>query len=249
MTVEVIAEIGSNWNGDMGVLNQLAEVAARAGAATVKVQHYPDQLGPCPFTPAQLATAKGLIRAWDVGFLASVFDQRTLDDYRTVCKPARVKIASPELTKDDLLAELGGLEVLLSTGASNLRQVRHATSLLNRVDATSVTLLHCVSAYPAPPDHMNLRAMVTLTGLATSVGLSDHTMHPYAAPVAAVALGATVIEKHLTLSRDGDGPDHPYALEPDEFTNMVDAIRLTESMLGDGLKRVMPSEDPHDRRA
>lgn len=245
MTVEVIAEIGSNWQGDLKVLGHLSEAAAQAGADTVKVQHYMPELGPHPFTPTLLAGAKGVVESHGLKFLASVFDLRTLQEYRDACQPTRVKIASPELTHDHLLRELGGLEVLLSTGASGWRLVEHAMEVV----PTPLTLLHCVSAYPAPPEEMNVSVISDLLEISgCPVGLSDHTLDPATAPVMAVALGATVIEKHMTLDRTLDGPDQSYALEPDEFAFMVEKVRLAAIMVGDGEKRPMPSEDVSARR-
>lgn len=248
MTVEVVAEVGSNWNGNLRTLDKLAIEVASAGADTLKVQHYPPALGPHPFTKLQLRQARQIAHSHGLKFLASVFDQRTLDEYLDVCDPDRVKIASPELTRDDLLEQLPPLVVLLSTGMSTLEQIDHANEILDG-DADSLVLLHCVSAYPAPPREMNLRVLKAMKArYGHPVGLSDHSLNPTVAPTAAVALGAILVEKHLTLSRDQKGPDHAYALGPAGFADMVSAVRACDRMLGSGKKRVMPSEDPTDRR-
>ncbi len=249
MSVEIIAEIGSNWNGDQDEAEDLFEAAAKCGADTVKFQHYPDdRYGPHPMSLDDLDLFDDFARQMGVGFLCSVFDEKTLNEYIEGCSPTRVKIASPELTDHRLLGACAdaGLDIILSTGMSTEQQISEAVQLIEDKGA-KVTLLHCVSSYPAPPQEMNLRAMRRLSRYGP-VGLSDHTLDPVVAPVMAVALGATIIEKHFTLNTAQAGPDHSYAMSPEWFTWMVDAVRMAEQMLGDGRKRVMPSEDPMDRR-
>jgi N,N'-diacetyllegionaminate synthase len=247
--VELVAEVGSNHNGDAYTAAELIRVAAKAGASTVKFQHYPDgRYGPNAMPKKWLRVLNEFASVTGVGFLCSVFDQRTLEDYLTECAPTSVKIASPELTDHELLRACAnaGLHIILSTGMSTEEQIAAAVSVIEDYRGR-VTLLHCVSSYPSPPEEMNLRAMWRLKRYG-KIGLSDHTLDPVVAPVTAVALGATMIEKHFTLNRSQDGPDHSYAVDPAGFKAMVDAVRLCESMLGDGVKRVMPSEDPTDRR-
>ncbi len=249
MSVEIIAEIGSNWNGDQDTAEDMFETAAKCGADTVKFQHYPDdRYGPHPMSLDDLDLFDDFARQMGVGFLCSVFDERTLNEYIEGCSPTRVKIASPELTDHKLLGACAdaGLDIILSTGMSTEHQIVDAVHVIESKGA-KVTLLHCVSSYPAPPVEMNLRAMRRLSRYGP-VGLSDHTLDPVVAPIMAVALGATIIEKHFTLDKEQEGPDHFYAVDPKGFKQMVDAVRLAEAMLGDGRKRVMPSEDPTDRR-
>lgn len=249
MSVEVVAEIGSNWNGNYQTAEMIIAEAAICGADTVKFQHYPDErYGPHVLSRDDLIDFSDKAVSHGMRFLCSVFNLRTLRDYVDAVTPTRVKIASPELTDHDLLRACGesGLEVILSTGMSTKDQVFEALNVLYDVDAT-VTLLHCTSSYPAPPDEMNLKAMKTLSSIA-SFGLSDHSLDPTIAPVVATALGASMIEKHFTLNRFDQGPDHGYSLDPPYFAAMVAHIRCAEQMLGDGDKRVMPSEDPTDRR-
>ncbi len=249
MSVELIAEFGSNWNGDQDIAEDMFDSAASCGADTVKFQHYPDdRYGPHPMSVDDLELFDDFAHQFGVNFLCSVFDGKTLNEYLEACGPTRVKIASPELTDHKLLAACAeaGLHIILSTGMSTEHQISEAVQLVEDKGA-KVTLLHCVSSYPAPPTEMNLKAMRRLSRYGP-VGLSDHTLDPVVAPVAAVALGATVIEKHFTLDKTQEGPDHSYAVDPDGFKQMVDAVRLSEVMLGDGRKRVMPSEDPTDRR-
>jgi len=178
-----------------------------------------------------------------------------------------LKIASPELNHIPLLAEIASyrLPVYLSSGVSTLGDIEEALQILSDVP---VTLLHCVTAYPAPPEDYNLlllRAMATLLGVA--VGVSDHTLDPVLVPVLAVTQGAAAIEKHITLSRRSDGLDDPVALEPADFARMVREVRSAEkdlkagraaeleaeleiaygadrvrTVLGNGIKRLAPSE-------
>ncbi len=150
-----------------------------------------------------------------------------------------------------------GLPLIISTGAMAQPQVDVLSWWLGGMGIfQGVALLHCVSAYPADPDELNLRAIremqsryePRLSAQFSAVGFSDHTSE-IDVPALAVAAGACVIEKHLTLDRSWTGPDHSFALEPDDFTSMVRNVRSVETMLGDGVKRVQPSEDPTDRRA
>ncbi len=250
MSVEIIAEIGSNWNGDQDTAEDMFDSAAACGADTVKFQHYPDdRYGPHVMSVGDLELFDDFSHQFGVNFLCSVFDERTLNEYLEACVPTRVKIASPELTDHKLLTACAeaGLHIILSTGMSTEHQIVEAVHVIEDKGA-KVTLLHCVSSYPAPPEEMNLRAMRRLSRYGP-VGLSDHTLDTVVAPVMAAALGATIIEKHFTLDRSQEGPDHSYAVDPEGFRQMAAAVRLAEVMLGDGRKRVMPSEDPTDRRA
>jgi len=156
---------------------------------------------------------------------------------------AAFKVASGEITNLFLLRELvsRGKPVFLSSGMSTLGEVDAALRVL-RAGGIQTTVLHCTSAYPAPVEDVNLRALQTIRDvLDVPVGYSDHTIS-IAVPVAAVALGAVVIEKHLTLDRSLPGPDHAASLEPADFARMVSAIRETGLAMGDGVKQPKPSE-------
>jgi N-acetylneuraminate synthase len=139
--------------------------------------------------------------------------------------------------------------IILSTGAHHLEEVAEAVSVLEEQAVSDLILLHCVSGYPTPLDQINVRVVETLRerfGVAT--GISDHTLDPTTAAVAAVSLGASVVEKHFTLDKSMPGPDHGFALEPDELDEMVTAIRKTERALGDGVKRLAEAEkELHDK--
>lgn len=254
VSVEIVAEVGSNHNGNGYIAMQLIDAAAKAGADTVKFQHYPDErYGPHVMPKHWLSMLNGHAKARNIGFLCSVFDLQTLEEYVEECDPSRVKIASPELTDHTLLRACvdADLQIILSTGMSTYEEISDAMRIAGRRaarDRNALTLLHCLSSYPASPEELNLYAMGSFRALARKVGLSDHTLDPVVAPVVATALGASIIEKHFTLDRNQAGPDHSYALDPESFKQMVDAVRLAEVMLGDGVKRVMPSEDPTARR-
>ncbi len=247
--VEIVAEVGSNHNGDWVTAMDLISTAKDAGADTIKFQHYPpERYGPHPMKVESLSKLQAAAKLVGIGFLCSVFDQQTLEDYLTECAPTRVKIASPELTDHDLLRACAdaGLDIVLSTGMSTEEQIAESVAIIEDLGA-KVTLLHCVSSYPAPDFEMNLRAMRRLSRYGP-VGLSDHSLDPVVAPVMAVALGAVMVEKHFTLDPNQEGPDHRYALGLLDFEAMTAAVYVAEQMLGDGRKRVMPSEDPTDRR-
>jgi len=155
----------------------------------------------------------------------------------------RWKIASGCLTRRPILEAVRdtGLPIILSTGMATITEIAQAEQILWDDD---LTLLHCTSAYPCPIEDVNLRAMLELRDtFRTPVGYSDHTLGITVA-IAAAAMGASVIEKHLTLDRTAAGPDHASSIEPHDFRIMVSAIRTVEEALGDGVKRIMPSEMP-----
>ena len=185
-------------------------------------------------------------RASDRGleFMATAFsvaDARAVDPYVRLHKTA-----SYELNHLRLLEYLAatGKPLLMSTGAATYADIQRAVDLFRASSAAPLALLQCTAAYPAPPEAANLRAIPALAEMfGVPVGLSDHSADPVAAPAAAVALGARVVEKHFTLDRTLPGPDHAYAVEPDELAAMVRAIRLVEKMRGTGEKEVQPAEE------
>lgn len=262
----VIAEAGVNHNGDLALAHQLIEVAARSGADAVKFQTFDPALlvsEHAKTTPYQrerggaddqqslLAALTLPTEAWGelrdhadnlgLSFLSTPFD---LGSARLLAElgVAAIKTSSGELTNTPFLraiAELG-LPMLISTGMGDEDEVAIAVEATKA--APAVTLLHCVSAYPAPVGEANLNVIPALAARhGVPVGWSDHTLGTTTA-VAAVALGATVLEKHVTTDRTLTGPDHAASLEPDELTEYVSAVRDAWSALGDGLKRRMPSE-------
>jgi sialic acid synthase SpsE len=187
-------------------------------------------------------------RAAGVEFLSAPFDLERLALLHRLDVGA-IKIASGDLTYDDLLraAARTGRPILLSTGMSYLEEIEHAVSVLRGEGNEQIVLLHCVTSYPTPLENANIRAIQTLAEkFRLPVGLSDHSAG-LAAPLAAVAMGACVIERHFTLSRTLPGPDHSYAMEPSEFRAMMEEVRRMELALGSGRKEPH-GEETNERR-
>lgn len=269
--VYIIAEAGVNHNGDVERACEMVEVAARAGADAVKFQtfdaaslvsrHAPKadyqlattaadesqqaMLAKLQLDAAAHARLAGHCAQLGIDFLSSPFDDASLDFLLGMDLPL-LKIPSGEITNLPFLRRIGaaGKPVILSTGMSRLGEVEEALEILVAAGTPreKVTVLHCNTEYPTPYADVNLRAMNTLAeALGVAVGYSDHTLGIEVA-IAAVARGATVIEKHFTLDRDLPGPDHRASLEPAELAAMVSAIRHVEAALGSPLKRPSPSE-------
>lgn len=256
----VIAEAGINHNGDVDRAHTLIDAAVAVGADAVKFQTFrADELGSPHLARYELpATAWPDLAAHAaqrrILFFSTPFDVESVDllDPLVPC----FKIASGEIVNLPLLRHVAskGKPVILSTGMATLDEILAAEMALYTPGDSQINdgliALHCVSAYPAPVTETNLRAMQSLVGLfgRSHVGLSDHSLSAVI-PAAAVALGAVVIEKHLTLDTKLDGPDHAMSLDVPRFAEMVRNIREVESALGDGVKRVMPSEEETKRRA
>jgi sialic acid synthase SpsE len=186
---------------------------------------------------ASHAVARGIM------FLSTPDEEESADFLETLGVPL-FKIGSAEVTNLPFLRHVGVKRkpVILSTGMATLGEVERAVDVLESAGVSDLVLLHCVSSYPSDPHESNLRAIATLSAaFGHPVGFSDHTLGSEAA-LAAVALGACVLEKHLTLSVELEGPDHRASLEPHEFAHLVDAVRLVESALGDGRKRPTAAE-------
>lgn len=264
----VIAEAGANHDRDLDTARRLIDVAVAAGADAVKFQTYTgsdlystktprfEYLGALGDRPVhELLDDLALPREWqpilqqharDAGieFLSSPFDRRAVDELDEL-GVAAMKVASFEIVDLGLLAHIGSKRrpVILSTGMASLGEIEQALDTLTGAGATDVCLLQCASLYPAPPPIMNLRAISTMkAAFARPVGLSDHTLGIHVAP-AAVALGASIVEKHFTLDRTSPGPDHPFAVEPSELTSMISYIRDIEAALGDGQKHGPSAEE------
>lgn len=246
----IIAEVGINHGGSDVMAHRLIEAAKEAGADVCKFQMFRTNAlikrrGP----QAGFLTAYEFSpRTWqslakhcaDIGitFMASVFDDASADDYFGM-RPAAVKIGSGELHDLPLIRHVAAEHVpmILSTGMATMQEVKAAVEIVKG----PLALLHCVSAYPAPQEQANLRAMDALRAFRVPVGYSDHT-EGHAVALAAVARGACILEKHLTLDRSLPGPDHQASMEPKDFGVLVAGVRQLETVLGDGVKRVMPSE-------
>jgi N,N'-diacetyllegionaminate synthase len=270
--VFIIAEAGVNHNGSLDLALQLADAAKAAGADAVKFQTFQAELlavRSAHKAPYQERTTKSeesqfemlqrleldvtaherLVdhcREIGIQFLSSPFDTQSADLLATINVPL-YKVPSGEITNLPFLRHLAskGRPLILSTGMSTLGEVEEAVHVLQAAGVTQLTLMHCVTEYPAPYAEVNLRAMHTLKlAFGLPVGYSDHTPGIDIA-VAAVALGAEVIEKHLTLDCALPGPDHSASLEPAEFQRMVAAIRNVEAALGTGVKAPAPCELPN----
>lgn len=266
-SVFIIAEAGVNHNGDIEIAKRLVDEAALAGADAVKFQTFKaeslvckdarkadyqmttteqsesqfDMLKKLELTPEmhehlmKYCTQKGIM------FLSTPFDIDSIH-YLVNCGINILKVPSGEITNYPYLREIGkaGKRVILSSGMSTLKEVQEAVNVLKNHGSEEITVLHCNTEYPTLYKDVNLQAMVTIRNeLDVAVGYSDHTQG-IEVPIAAAALGASVIEKHFTLDRNMEGPDHRASLEPLELQAMVRAIRNIEQALGDGRK--IPSE-------
>lgn len=264
--VYVIAEIGINHNGDINIAKKLIDVAVDAGCQAVKFQkrtpaicvpeEQKSQMRETPWGMMtyleykertefgrteydeidRYCTAKG------IDWFASPWDVPSLD-FLLAFKPVCIKIASASLTDDDLISRLNdsGTPTILSTGMSTMDEIRHAVSLFTKAP---LALAHATSTYPCPPSELNLRMMGTLeTTFDVPIGYSGHETG-LATTLAAVAMGATFIERHITLDRSMWGTDHAASVEPGGLERLVRDIRNIELSFGDGIKRVYDSEVP-----
>jgi N-acetylneuraminate synthase len=271
MKTLIIAEAGVNHNGDINLAKQLIAAAAVAGADIVKFQTFKAlnlvtktaskadyQSKTTDETESQYEMIRKLelskadhellieeCNRHGIGFFSTAFDTDSFDMLVNM-DIKQVKIPSGELTNLPLLRYMTrlGLPVILSTGMANLGEIEAAIEVIENsgTPRNLITVLHCTTEYPTPMNEVNLRAMLSIkSAFGVEVGYSDHTPG-IEIPIAAVALGATVIEKHFTLDRTLPGPDHLASLEPNELKAMVVAIRNIELALGDGIKRPSASE-------
>lgn len=258
--VYVVAELSANHNGDLEHAKKVIRAMAESGADAVKIQTYTaDTLTiPCDnehfkigggtlwdgktlhelyqeaYMPWEwTAPLKALTEELGMDFFSTPFDDSAVEFLEALGVLVH-KIASFELVDIPLLKSVAktGKPIIASTGMASLDEIEEAVKTIREAGCDQLVLLKCTSAYPAKPEEMDL---ATLTDMAerfgVAVGLSDHTMG-HTVPVAAVALGACVVEKHVTLSRSDKGPDSSFSMEPTEFKEMVDAIRMTEKALG-----------------
>jgi N-acetylneuraminate synthase len=269
MAVLIIAEAGVNHNGSLELAKKMADVAKEAGADIVKYQTAVPELVISTFAEkadyqkaqtgeeeSQLdmvrkihfdfAGHKELKEYCDeigIMYLSTPFDLDSIDFLESIDMPV-YKIPSGEITNLPYLEKIAkiGKPVILSTGMSTIEEIGNALGVLNANSTPQVTVLHCNTEYPTPMHDANVRAMLDIfRNFGVPVGFSDHTLG-MAAPLAAVALGAVVVEKHFTLDKNMDGPDHKASMSPEELKELIKTIRETELALGDGQKKVTESE-------
>lgn len=269
----IIAEAGSNHDGKLEQAKKLIDVAVSAGADAVKFQSFKaDKIAAKTkddIVKIDIAGAKTLFdlyknlelpQEWleelieyaeeqGIIFLSTPFDEESADILDEIGVPA-FKIASFELVHLPLLRHVArkNKPIILSTGMANLGEIEEAINVILSEGNNKIILLHCGIGYPLPMEAVNLAAMETLRQtFSCPVGYSDHTMG-ITIPIAAVSRGANVIEKHFTINRNLPGPDHSFALEPDELKAMVQAIRDVEKAIGSPRKEVLENELIHYRR-
>lgn len=268
--MEFIAEVGSNFAGDLEIARDYIRRSAAAGATAVKFQTLTREklIAPYIFSEEtwidnpvyQGFSNVGLPDEWHailmkdaaaagIEFFSTPFHLEAVD-VMEACGVKTYKIASGDLTFTPLLERVGATRkrIIMSTGGSTLADVEKALATLRNAGASDITLLHCIVSYPPTWEEVNLRAMVTLKDeFGLPVGISDHTPGSLLA-IAARALGASVIEKHVTTDRSTPGPDHPFAMTFEEFGELTTSVRNLELALGTGEKVPTPSEASRQHR-
>ena len=269
MTTTIIAEAGVNHNGSLKLAKQMIEEAARAGADYIKFQTFkPEKLvskyaqkadyqkKTTGNNESQLQMLEKLALSYDdfvelkryceqsgIGFLSTPFDEDSIRFLDSLDMDFW-KIPSGEITNYPYLVQIAqtGRDIVLSTGMCEMDEIADAMKVLEESGAGNISLLHCNTEYPTPYEDVNLLAMKQMrTAFKKQVGYSDHTVG-IEVPIAAVALGAEIIEKHFTLDKNMEGPDHKASLEPLELSQMICSIRHIEKSLGDGNKKRTASE-------
>lgn len=265
----IIAEAGVNHNGSLRLAKKLVDKAVWAGADCVKFQTFNskklvsknapkadyqkkttgntenqlDMLKKLELTPKQFINLKDYCQKKGIAFLSTPFDLESINFLASIGLKTW-KIPSGEITNYPYLRTIGKRKetVIMSTGMSSIAEVKNAIAVLRKFGTKKIRLLHCTTEYPAPYDSVNLQAMHTLKKeFGYDVGYSDHT-NGIEIPIAAVAMGATIIEKHFTLDHNMEGPDHKASLEPEELRNMIKAIRNVEKAFGNGKKAPSKAE-------
>jgi N,N'-diacetyllegionaminate synthase len=267
----IIAEAGVNHNGSVEIAKKMIEVAKECGADAIKFQTFKAEKVISKYAPkaeyqkqttgeadSQLEMVKKLELSFDdfialkeycdklnIMFLSTPFDFESIDFLNDLGLEI-FKIPSGEITNLPYLEKIGklGKKIILSTGMADLGEIEDALDILTSCGTKKedITILHCNTEYPTPYEDVNLLAMLTIKeAFKVKVGYSDHTLG-IEIPIAAVALGASVIEKHFTLDKNMEGPDHRASLEPYELKAMIDAIRNIEKSLGNGIKKTSKSE-------
>ncbi|MDY5648924.1 MAG: N-acetylneuraminate synthase [Lachnospiraceae bacterium] len=269
MSIRIIAEAGVNHNGSMELAKKMVDKAKEAGADYIKFQTFQpeklvskyaakaeyqkkttgseesqlEMLKKLALTREDFRELKDYCKEAGIGFISTPFDLESIDFLERLDMDFW-KVPSGEITNLPYLIKIAktGRPIVMSTGMCQMEEIEEALTWLKKSGAGEITLLHCNTQYPTPMEDVNLNAMQSLRRqFQLPVGYSDHTQG-IEVPIAAVALGATVIEKHFTLDQTMEGPDHMASLAPEELTAMVRGIRNIEKALGDGEKGVTPSE-------
>ena len=266
----IIAEAGVNHNGKLENAYKLVDIAKEAGADAVKFQLYriEEQISKiatnAPYQrkgsgkKSMTEMAKEYDLAWEehiniknycdqkkIIYMSSCFDKLAVDFFVNDLRGDCIKVGSGEITNYPLLEHMSktGKLIILSTGMCNLEEVKIAINKIGLAGESKIILLHCISSYPALEKDINLKSMQTLANVfQLPVGYSDHSINNTAA-IAAIAMGACIIEKHFTIDQKLPGPDHQMSLNPDELKNLINSIRSTELLLGDGIKKPTESEE------
>lgn len=270
MSVFIIAEAGVNHNGDFDIAKKLVDVAKDAGADCVKFQTFVSEnivskkankaeyqkehtnknetqyemLKKLELTFSDFLSLKEYCDEKNIEFLSTAFDDDSIDFLASI-NMKHWKIPSGEITNLPYLIKIAklGKPTIVSTGMSTMEDIRNALIVLKQNGVGDITVLHCTTEYPAPYEDVNLYAMQTIAKeFNVKIGYSDHTKG-IEIPIAATALGATIVEKHFTLNCDMDGPDHQASIEPKALKEMVTAIRHTSIALGNGIKNIAKSEE------
>lgn len=264
---EIIAEAGINHNGQLRVAKRLVDEAVEAGADVVKFQTFDpeevvteetekadyqkrsgsggqyEMLSDVTLSSAEHEALVEHCEERGIEFMSTPYNSESVELLESL-GVERYKIASADIVNKPLLREVAatGKPIILSTGMATLGEIERAVELLRDEGCDELTLLHCVSCYPAEPEQVNMRFMETLrTAFDVPVGFSDHTLGTDVAVMAA-GRGAHVVEKHFTLDREMDGPDHFASLEPDQLSAMVDGVRAVERAMGRTTRRISEEE-------
>ncbi len=270
MAIKIIAEAGVNHNGDIELARQMVLKAKKAGVDYIKFQTFiPEKLvskyaGKADYQKKTTDSSESQLKMLEklaltqknfvelkkycdevgIGFLSTPFDLESID-FLDQMDMDFWKLPSGEVTNLPYLEKIArtGKKVVMSTGMCEMQEIKDAIAVLEQNGAGEITVLHCNTEYPTPFSDVNLLAMQQMREiLKKAVGYSDHTVG-IEVPIAAVALGAVVVEKHFTLDKQMEGPDHKASLEPQELKQMTDAIRNIEKALGDGVKKRTSSEE------
>lgn len=265
----IIAEAGVNHNGDIKLAKKMVDVAKQAGVDYIKFQTFSPEklvskyaqkakyqkentnsdesqlkmLQKVALSKSEFKQLKEYCFEVGIGFISTPFDDDSIN-FLEEFDMDFWKIPSGEITNLPYLEKIAntGRKVIMSTGMCEVEEILNAISVLENNGTNDIVLLHCNTQYPTPYEDVNLKAMYAIEkATGKPVGYSDHTQG-IEVPIAAVAMGAVVIEKHFTLDKGMDGPDHKASLEPDELTQMVSSIRKIEKALGDGKKEPSESE-------